>query len=110
MPSIIPSQILSPNPTQTPTPDHTPIPYTTPDWFSDALVYEVFIRSFRDSDGDGIGDLNGVTESLDYIQSLGANTVWLMPVFLSPSQHGYVFDDFQIEPAHAEVIWLTDLK
>ena len=69
--------------TQTP----TPIPYTTPDWFSEAVIYEVFVRSFRDTNDDGIGDMAGVTTSLDYIQSVGANTIWLMPVYPSPSQH-----------------------
>jgi 1,4-alpha-glucan branching enzyme len=90
--------------TQTP----TPIPYTTPDWFSEAVIYEVFVRSFRDTDDDGIGDLAGVTASLDYIQSLGANTIWLMPVYPSPSQHGYgVVDFFNINPDYGD---LADLQ
>lgn len=105
-PSEIPSQILSPNLTETP----TQVPYTTPEWFDDAVVYEVFVRSFRDSNGDGTGDLKGVTESLDYIQSLGANTLWLMPVFPSPSQHGYDVEDFLgINPDYGNVEDLQDL-
>lgn len=63
-------------------------------WFSNAIMYSVFVRSFRDSNGDGIGDLQGVIDGLDYIQSLGANTIWLLPVFKSPSYHGYDVSDY----------------
>lgn len=70
------------------------IPYSTPEWFNEAVIYEIFVRSFRDSDNDGTGDLAGVTESLDYIQELGANTIWLMPIYPTPSQHGYDVEDF----------------
>jgi len=61
--------------------------------------YEVFVRSFYDSNGDGIGDLRGLTQKLDYIQKLGADCVWLMPVAASPSYHGYdVTDYYKVEP------------
>lgn len=61
--------------------------------------YEVFVRSFYDSNGDGIGDLRGLTQKLDYIQQLGADCVWLMPVAESPSYHGYdVTDYYKVEP------------
>ena len=61
--------------------------------------YEVFVRSFYDSNGDGIGDLRGLTQKLDYIQGLGADCVWLMPVAESPSYHGYdVTDYYKVEP------------
>ncbi len=61
--------------------------------------YEVFVRSFYDSNGDGIGDLRGLTQKLDYISGLGADCVWLMPVAESPSYHGYdVTDYYKIEP------------
>ena len=77
------------------------------EWFNDAIMYEIFVRSFRDSDGDGIGDLQGVIDSLDYIQSLGANTIWLMPVHPSPSYHGYdVSDYYEINPDYGT---LTDM-
>ena len=75
-------------------------------WTSGAVCYEIFVRSFRDSDGDGIGDLNGVTQQLDYIndgnprthRDLGARCVWLMPVAESPSYHGYdVADYYRVE-------------
>ncbi len=61
--------------------------------------YEIFVRSFYDSDGDGIGDLRGLTQKLDYIAGLGADCVWLMPVAESPSYHGYdVTNYYRIEP------------
>lgn len=64
-----------------------------------AVCYEVFVRSFSDSNGDGIGDLNGLTAKLDYIEGLGASCIWLMPVAESPSYHGYdVSDYYRVEP------------
>jgi glycosidase len=63
------------------------------------VCYEVFVRSFYDSNGDGIGDLRGLTQKLDYIAGLGADCIWLMPVAESPSYHGYdVSDYYKIEP------------
>lgn len=56
--------------------------------------YEVFVRSFRDSDGDGLGDLRGVTEKLDYIRALGCEGIWLMPIMPSPSYHKYDVTDY----------------
>ena len=74
---------------------------TGPVWARGAVCYEVFVRSFYDSDGDGIGDLNGLIEKLDYIAKLGASCIWLMPVAKSPSYHGYdVSDYYRVEPAY----------
>lgn len=63
--------------------------------------YEIFVYSFYDSDGDGIGDLNGVTQKLDYIQDMGFNGIWLMPVFQSTTYHKYdTVDYMQIDPEY----------
>jgi len=63
--------------------------------------YEIFVRSWYDSNGDGIGDLNGVTAKLDYLQSLGVSGIWLMPINTSPSYHGYdVTDYYGINPQY----------
>lgn len=56
--------------------------------------YEIFVYSFYDSDGDGIGDLNGVTQKLDYVENLGFNGIWLMPVMPSPTYHKYDVTDY----------------
>src|SRR5437762_6252843 len=69
------------------------------DWKKGAVCYEVFVRSFYDSDGDGIGDLNGLTQKLDYINGLGVRCVWLMPIMSSPSYHGYdATDYYRVKP------------
>ncbi len=60
-----------------------------------AVTYEVFVRSFADSDGDGIGDLRGLTGKLDYIRDLGVEAVWLMPIHPSPSYHQYDVTDYK---------------
>jgi glycosidase len=76
------------------------------------VYYEIFVRSFYDSNGDGIGDLNGVTEKLDYIKSLGVNGIWLMPITDSPSYHGYDVTDYnKVNPQYGtmeDFIKLTD--
>ena len=70
--------------------------------------YEIFVRSFCDSDGDGLGDLGGVTQKLDYIASLGCDGIWLMPVMPSPSYHKYdVMDYFEIDPEYGT---LADMR
>ena len=53
-------------------------------WLEDAVFYEVYPQSFRDSNGDGIGDIPGITEKLEYIQELGCNALWINPCFTSP--------------------------
>jgi alpha-amylase len=95
-----------------PPPAATPAPATAAgqwdhDWARGAVFYEVFVRSFADSNGDGIGDLRGLTGKLDYLNDgnpatgtdLGVDALWLMPVFDSPSYHGYDVVDYEkIEP------------
>lgn len=58
------------------------------------VYYEIFVRSFNDSNGDGIGDLKGVTQKLDYLKDLGVTGIWLMPINPSPSYHGYDITDY----------------
>ncbi|EON75422.1 Alpha-amylase [Lunatimonas lonarensis] len=64
-------------------------------WPRAGITYEIFIRSFYDSDGDGIGDFNGVIEKLDYVNELGANAIWFMPIMPSPSYHKYDVTDYR---------------
>ena len=59
-----------------------------PQWFRRAVFYEVFARSFHDANGDGVGDLRGLTERLDYLQWLGIDCIWLPPFFSSPLRDG----------------------
>jgi oligo-1,6-glucosidase len=67
-----------------------------PKWWKEAIVYQVYPRSFKDSNGDGIGDLKGITSKLDYIQGLGVNVVWLSPHFDSPNaDNGYDIRDYR---------------
>ncbi len=61
---------------------------TDPEWFKRAVFYEVLVRSFKDSDGDGTGDLRGLTQKLDYLHWLGVDCVWLPPFFPSPQRDG----------------------
>ncbi len=63
-------------------------------WWNSATVYEVWPRSFKDSDGDGNGDFNGMTSKLDYLKDFGVDAIWLTPMFEAPSYHGYDFQDF----------------
>jgi glycosidase len=77
-------------PTVVPTQTATPAPETvSANWWNEAVFYEIFVRSFNDSDGNGIGDFNGITQKLDYLQELGITAIWLMPINPSPSYHGY---------------------
>jgi oligo-1,6-glucosidase len=65
-------------------------------WWKDSVVYQIYPRSFNDSDGDGIGDLRGIIEKLDYLQELGVDVVWLSPVYKSPNDDmGYDISDYQ---------------
>ena len=65
-------------------------------WYKDAVVYQIYPRSFCDSNGDGIGDLRGIISKLDYIKSLGVNAVWLSPIYKSPNDdNGYDISDYR---------------
>ena len=73
---------------------------TNPLWYRDAIFYEVFVRAFADANGDGIGDLAGLTSKLDYLQWLGVDAIWMLPIFPSPLRDdGYdVADYFAVHP------------
>ena len=65
-------------------------------WFKDATIYQIYPRSFCDSNGDGIGDLQGIISKLDYIKDLGVDCVWLSPVYKSPNDdNGYDISDYR---------------
>jgi maltose alpha-D-glucosyltransferase / alpha-amylase len=72
------------------------------DWYKDAVIYELHVRAFADSDGDGIGDFPGLTSKLDYLQSLGVTAIWLLPFYPSPLRDdGYDIADYRsINPAY----------
>jgi glycosidase len=63
-------------------------------WWHEAIVYEIWPRSFMDADGDGNGDFNGITARLDYLEDLGVEAIWFTPIFEAPSYHGYDFVSF----------------
>jgi maltose alpha-D-glucosyltransferase/alpha-amylase len=73
-----------------------------PLWYKDALIYELHVRAFHDSDGDGVGDFPGLIEKLDYLQDLGVTAVWLLPFYQSPLRDdGYDIADYRgINPAY----------
>jgi len=72
------------------------------DWWKNAIIYEIYPRSFQDSNGDGIGDLNGIAERLDYLRDLGVDAIWLTPCYPSPQvDFGYDISDYEnIDPRY----------
>jgi len=118
-PTVEPTDTAQPTPTPVPPPTIpvtpvgpvTGLPQGTDDypWWNDTVFYEVFVRSFYDSDGDGVGDFNGLTARLDYLNDgdpntstdLGVTGLWLMPIHPSPSYHGYdVTDYYAVNPEY----------
>jgi alpha-glucosidase len=71
-------------------------------WWKHAVIYEIYPRSFQDSNGDGVGDLNGITRRLDYLQDLGVDAVWLSPMYPSPQvDFGYDISDYRnVDPQY----------
>ncbi|MBV6700334.1 glycoside hydrolase family 13 protein [Kitasatospora aureofaciens] len=74
-------------------------------WWRDAVIYQIYVRSFRDTDGDGIGDLAGVRERLPHVRRLGADGVWLNPFYVSPQHdHGYdIADHCAVDPLYGDL-------
>lgn len=82
---------------QSASPATTAVSATKP-WWQDAVFYQIWPRSFADSNGDGTGDFNGIAQKLPYLADLGVNALWLTPMFEAPSYHGYDFTEFyQVE-------------
>src|SRR5205085_8477835 len=71
-------------------------------WWRHAVIYEIYPRSFQDSNGDGVGDLNGITERLDYLQALGVDAIWISPMYPSPQvDFGYDISDYEnVDPQY----------
>jgi maltose alpha-D-glucosyltransferase/alpha-amylase len=78
-------------------------------WYKDAIIYELHVKTFHDSDGDGVGDFRGLIEKLDYLQELGATAIWLLPFYPSPLRDdGYdIADYFDVNPTYGT---LADFK
>ncbi|HKK79827.1 MAG TPA: alpha-amylase family glycosyl hydrolase, partial [Phaeodactylibacter sp.] len=76
-----------------------------PLWFKDAIIYELHIKAFQDSNADGIGDFNGLIERLDYLQELGVTAIWLLPFYPSPQRDGGydISDYYTINPDYGNV-------
>ena len=86
----------------------TPVEKTEEIANTNPVMYEIFVQSFADSDGDGIGDIKGMTSKLDYLKDLGIGGIWLMPINPSPSYHKYdVTDYYDIHPDYGT---LDDFK
>ena len=80
-----------------------------PLWYKDAVIYQVHVKSFFDSNNDGIGDFPGLIAKLDYIAELGVNTVWLLPFYPSPRRDdGYDIADYR--GVHADYGTMADAK
>jgi glycosidase len=117
LPAAEPSVAVAPAcPPPLPSTAAEPAPLDRPGWWQNRVFYEVFVRSFADSDGDGIGDLRGLTAHLDALNDgdpattsdLGITGIWLMPIAASPSYHGYdVSDERAVNPDYGA---LADLK
>ncbi len=92
--------------------DRPPTPRSAgaqPLWYRDAVIYELRVRSFFDSDGDGVGDLRGLIEKLGYLQDLGVTAVWLLPFYPSPLRDdGYDISDYTA--VHPECGTLADFE
>jgi maltose alpha-D-glucosyltransferase/alpha-amylase len=76
-----------------------------PLWFKDAIIYELHVRAFKDSNGDGIGDFPGLIQKMDYLQGLGVTCLWVLPFFPSPlKDDGYDISDYlNVHPMYGSI-------
>ncbi len=75
-------------------------------WWQDAVIYQVYPRSFQDSDGDGVGDLRGIIERADYFSWLGVDAIWFSPFFTSPmADFGYDISNYRRHRSDASARW-----
>ncbi len=83
----------------------SPLLLSDPTWYRDAVIYQLHVRAFADSDGDGIGDFRGLTRKLDYLQDLGITAIWLLPFYPSPLRdEGYDISDYRgINPSYGNL-------
>src|SRR6188768_210078 len=79
-------------------------------WYKNAVIYQLHVRAFYDTDNDGIGDFRGLAQRLDYIKDLGADTIWLLPFYESPLRDdGYDISDYKaINPAYGTLDEVRD--
>ena len=82
-----------------------PVPAFPSEWYDHAVIYEIYPRSFQDSNGDGIGDINGITSRLDYLKDLGIDAIWITPIYPSPAvDYGYDISDYTaIDPKYGNM-------
>src|SRR5246500_2084713 len=81
------------------------------EWWRHAVIYEIYPRSFQDSDGDGIGDIKGITSRLDYLPGLGVDAIWITPMYPSPGvDYGYDIPDYTaIDPVYGTMADFANL-
>jgi maltose alpha-D-glucosyltransferase / alpha-amylase len=79
---------------------------SSPLWFKDAVVYQLHVKTFQDSDGDGVGDFAGLTQRLDYLVELGVTAIWVMPFYPSPLRDdGYDIADYlAVHPSYGTLV------
>ena len=80
-------------------------------WWQEEVIYQIYPKSFKDSNGDGIGDIRGITEKLDYLKDLGVTMLWICPVYRSPmDDNGYDVSDYRaLAPEFGEMEDLEEL-
>ncbi len=90
---------------QSPVPSASQAQPTGPEWWRHAVIYEIYPRSFQDSDGDGVGDIKGITARLDYLHDLGIDAIWITPMYPSPGiDYGYDISDYTaIDPLYGSM-------